>query len=152
MNGYAGRVLYVDLTTGKTRTEKLNERRKEVHRWHRLRHEALACQLQGRRRPLRQPACPRHWGQSQAPCSQQAEMVHAFISKSPETYAVGEAVSHGTFGAELKRAGYDAVILTGKSEKLVFLWIDDDSVQLLDAAHLGQISLRNRRHHQGRTW
>ena len=48
----------------------------------------------------------------------------------------GEAVCHGTFGAELKRAGYDAVILTGKAEKPVYLWIDDDSVQLLDAAKL----------------
>ena len=62
---------------------------------------------------------------------------HAFISKSPETDGVGEAVSHGTFGAELKRAGYDAVILTGKAEKPVYLWIDDDSVQLLDASQFG---------------
>jgi aldehyde:ferredoxin oxidoreductase len=61
---------------------------------------------------------------------------HAFISKSPETNLLGEAVSHGTFGAELKRAGYDAIILKGKAEKPVYLWIDDDSVQLLDAAHL----------------
>ena len=58
---------------------------------------------------------------------------HAFISKSPETGFVGEAVSHGTFGAEIKRAGYDAIILTGKAEKPLYLWIDDDSVQLLDA-------------------
>jgi aldehyde:ferredoxin oxidoreductase len=61
---------------------------------------------------------------------------HAFVSKSPETFAIGEAVAHGTFGAEMKRAGYDAVILKGKSEKPVYLWIDDDSVQLLDASHL----------------
>jgi aldehyde:ferredoxin oxidoreductase len=61
---------------------------------------------------------------------------HAFIAKSPATNGVGEAVSHGTFGAELKRAGYDAIILKGKAEKPVYLWIDDDSVQLLDAAHL----------------
>ena len=40
---------------------------------------------------------------------------HAFISKSPATDGVGEAVSHGTFGAEIKRAGYDAVIFTGQS-------------------------------------
>jgi aldehyde:ferredoxin oxidoreductase len=58
---------------------------------------------------------------------------HAFISKSPATGGVGEAVSHGTFGAEMKRAGYDAVIFTGKAEKPVYLWLDDDSVQLLDA-------------------
>jgi aldehyde:ferredoxin oxidoreductase len=61
---------------------------------------------------------------------------HAFISKSPATNGVGEAVSHGTFGAELKRAGYDAVVLTGKAERPVYLWIDDDSVQLLDAASI----------------
>jgi len=61
---------------------------------------------------------------------------HAFIAKSPQTHAIGEAVSHGTFGAEVKRAWYDAIILHGKSEKLVYLWIDDDSVQLLDASHL----------------
>src|SRR3990170_2399548 len=61
---------------------------------------------------------------------------HAFVAKSPATFAVGEAVAHGTFGAEMKRAGYDAVILRGKSEKPVYLWIDDDSVQLLDAANL----------------
>jgi len=61
---------------------------------------------------------------------------HAFIAKSPATNGIGEAVSHGTFGAELKRAGYDAVVIKGKSEKPVYLWIDDDSVQLLDASNL----------------
>jgi aldehyde:ferredoxin oxidoreductase len=61
---------------------------------------------------------------------------HAFVAKSPETFAIGEAVAHGTFGAEMKRAGYDAIIFKGKSEKPVYLWIDDDSVQLLDASHL----------------
>src|SRR3989337_2782535 len=61
---------------------------------------------------------------------------HAFVAKSPATFGAGEAVAHGTFGAEMKRAGYDAVIIKGKSEKPVYLWIDDDSVQLLDASHL----------------
>jgi aldehyde:ferredoxin oxidoreductase len=59
---------------------------------------------------------------------------HAFISKSPETNLLGETVSHGTFGAEIKRAGYDAVIITGKAEKPTYIWIDDDSVQVLDAS------------------
>jgi aldehyde:ferredoxin oxidoreductase len=61
---------------------------------------------------------------------------HAFISKSPETGLLAEAVSHGTFGAEIKRAGYDAIIITGKAEKPTYIWIDDDSVQLLDASPL----------------
>jgi len=61
---------------------------------------------------------------------------HAFVSKSPLTGGVGEAKSHGFFGAELKRAGYDAVIFEGRSEKPVYVWIDDDSVQIMDAKHL----------------
>jgi aldehyde:ferredoxin oxidoreductase len=61
---------------------------------------------------------------------------HAFVSKSPQTFGVGESKAHGSFGTELKRAGYDAVVIKGKAEKPVYLWIDDDSVQLLDASHL----------------
>jgi len=60
----------------------------------------------------------------------------AFVSKSPLTNGVGEAKSHGFFGADLKRAGYDAVIFEGRSEKPVYVWIDDDAVQLMDAKHL----------------
>lgn len=61
---------------------------------------------------------------------------HAFVSKSPQTFGVGEAKAHGTFGTELKRAGYDAVVVSGKSDRPVYVWIDDDAVQLLDASKL----------------
>jgi aldehyde:ferredoxin oxidoreductase len=60
----------------------------------------------------------------------------AFVAKSPLTNALGEAKSHGFFGADLKRAGYDVVLFEGKSEKPVYVWIDDDAVQLMDAKHL----------------
>ena len=36
----------------------------------------------------------------------------------------------------MKRAGYDAIVITGKAEKPVYLWIDDDSVQMLDASNI----------------
>ncbi|HSV49128.1 MAG TPA: aldehyde ferredoxin oxidoreductase C-terminal domain-containing protein, partial [Candidatus Acidoferrales bacterium] len=45
-------------------------------------------------------------------------------------------VSHGTFGAELKRAGYDAIVFTGKAEKPVYLWIDDEVIQVMDASKI----------------
>jgi len=61
---------------------------------------------------------------------------YAVSSKSPLTGIIAESKAHGFFGPELKRAGYDAVIFTGKSEKPVYAWIDDDSVQLMDAQHL----------------
>jgi aldehyde:ferredoxin oxidoreductase len=65
---------------------------------------------------------------------------YAVVSKSPLTETIGEGKAHGFFGAELKRAGYDAVIFTGKSDKLVYAWIDDDSIQLIDAQHLKGMS------------
>jgi aldehyde:ferredoxin oxidoreductase len=61
---------------------------------------------------------------------------YAVVSKSPATGGVGEAKAHGFFGPDLKRAGYDAVIITGKAEKLSYLWIDDDKVQVMSAEHL----------------
>ncbi|WNZ28270.1 MAG: aldehyde ferredoxin oxidoreductase family protein [Candidatus Bathyarchaeota archaeon] len=61
---------------------------------------------------------------------------YAVVSKSPVTELVCAAKTHGFFGAELKQAGYDAIVITGKSEKLVYVWIDDDSVQLVDASRL----------------
>ena len=138
MLGYAGKILYIDLTTGKTRTEKLSEDDAKNY----IGGIGLGMKL--------------YLSNSKAgvnPLSSENPLVlalgpvsgtmfptggngHAFISKSPETGGVGEAVSHGTFGAELKRAGYDAVILTGKAEKPVYLWIDDAAVQLLDASNV----------------
>lgn len=57
-------------------------------------------------------------------------------AKSPLTDAFGSANIGGFFGAELKYAGYDQIILSGKSEKPVYLWIDDDQVSLRDASDL----------------
>lgn len=65
---------------------------------------------------------------------------YAVVSKSPATGGVAEAKAHGFFGPDLKRAGYDAVIITGKAEKPIYLWIDDDKVQLMDAKDLWGMS------------
>lgn len=42
----------------------------------------------------------------------------------------------GHWGVELKYAGYDGVVVTGASERPVYLWIEDERVELRDAAHL----------------
>ena len=75
-------------------------------------------------------------GQFQEPCSQQAATDTPSYPNHPQQAASAEAVSHGTFGAELKRAGYDAIIFTGKAEKPVYLWIDDEAIQVMDASKL----------------
>ena len=138
MLGYAGRVLHVDLTTGNTRTEKLNEETAKKY----IGGIGLGMKLWlTHSKPGVDPLNPENplvlaLGPVSGTMFPTGGNGHAFISKSPATNGVGEAVSHGTFGAELKRAGYDAIILTGKSEKPVYLWIDDDSVQLLDASQV----------------
>jgi aldehyde:ferredoxin oxidoreductase len=134
--GYAGRVLHVDLTTGKTRVEKLEEETAKKY----VGGIGLGMKLYiANSKAGVDPLNPENplvlaLGPISGTMFPTGGNGHAFISKSPQTNMLGEAVSHGTFGAELKRAGYDAVILTGKAEKPVYLWIDDDSVQLLDAS------------------
>ena len=57
-------------------------------------------------------------------------------AKSPLTDGYGEAEAGGYWGPELKRAGYDAIILEGKSEKPVYLWLGSGEPELRDASHL----------------
>jgi len=42
----------------------------------------------------------------------------------------------GFFGPELKQAGYDKIVIRGKSPSLVYLWINNDKVEIRDAGHL----------------
>jgi len=57
-------------------------------------------------------------------------------AKSPLTGAYGEAEAGGYWGAELKRAGFDAIIFEGKASSPVYLWIKDQKVELRDASRL----------------
>ena len=57
-------------------------------------------------------------------------------AKSPLTGFVGDSNSGGDFGAELKYAGYDMIIIEGQSETPVYLWVNDENVELRDASHL----------------
>lgn len=55
---------------------------------------------------------------------------------SPQTELMAFSMMGGFWAPELKYAGYDKVILRGKSEKLVYLWIHNDTVEIRDASHL----------------
>ncbi len=57
-------------------------------------------------------------------------------AKSPLTGAYGEGDVGGFWGAELKHAGFDAIIVEGKSPRPVYLWIHDGEVEIRDASHL----------------
>ncbi len=55
---------------------------------------------------------------------------------SPQTLLMAYSMMGGFFAPELKFAGYDKIIFRGKSPKLVYLWINNDKVEIRDAAHL----------------
>jgi len=55
---------------------------------------------------------------------------------SPQTNLMAFSMMGGFWAPELKYAGYDKVILRGKSPDLVYLWINNDKVEIRDASHL----------------
>ena len=117
MYGYAGKVLYIDLNTGKTWVESLNpEFAKKYVGGIGL---GMRLWLDNSTEGV-DPLSPENplvlsLGPISGTVFPTAGNGHSFVAKSPATFGIGEAVAHGTFGSELKRAGYDAIIFKGKS-------------------------------------
>lgn len=61
---------------------------------------------------------------------------NAVGAKSPLTGGFGAAEVGGSWGAELRRAGWDGIVIKGAAEKPVYLWIQDDQVEIRDASDL----------------
>ena len=57
-------------------------------------------------------------------------------SYSPQTKLLGFSMMGGFWAPELKYAGYDRIIIKGKAPELVYLWIENDKVEIRDAKHL----------------
>ncbi len=60
----------------------------------------------------------------------------SICAKSPYTGSFFHSIFGGFWGPELKFAGYDGLVVEGMSEEPVYLWIDNDKVELRDARHL----------------
>jgi aldehyde:ferredoxin oxidoreductase len=135
---YAGQILYVDLSTGKVKTKPLKKNMAKQY----IGGIGLGIRLlMDNSKPGKDAFSPENplifaTGPLSGTMGPTAGNGYAVVSKSPATGGVAESKAHGFFGPEVKRAGYDAIVFTGKSEKLVYAWIDDDSVHLLDAQHL----------------
>ena len=57
-------------------------------------------------------------------------------SKSPESGHLGDSNMGGEFGAELVKAGFGHLVITGRSPGPVFLWIKDGEIEIRDAQEL----------------
>lgn len=77
---------------------------------------------------------------------------HGVGGKSPLTGTIGSAEAGGWWGHELKRAGFDAVVVHGKARNPVYLWIHNGAVEIRPADHLwgrdtGDVEAAIRREH-----
>jgi aldehyde:ferredoxin oxidoreductase len=63
-------------------------------------------------------------------------------SKSPMTGGFGKSEVGGFWATELKRAGYDALIVEGRAESPVYIWIHDSEVSIRDAGHIWGMNVR----------
>ena len=61
---------------------------------------------------------------------------HGVGAKSPLTGAIASSEVGGWWGHEFKRSGFDALIVHGRAERPVYLWISDGEVEIRQAGHL----------------
>ena len=138
MFAYAGKILRVNLSTGKVSTERLSEKMAKDY----IGGIGLGIRLlMDNSKAGVDPFDPDNpiiylTGPLSGTLGPTGGNSYAVVSKSPATGGVANAEAHGFFGPDLKRAGYDAVIITGKAPKLSYLWIDDDNVKIMNAEHM----------------
>lgn len=136
-NGYCGSVMHVDLSDRTARVERPDDAfyRTYLGGWGIVAHELLQRAPKGV-----DPFAPENplvfatgvLTGSMAPSSGR----HAVGAKSPLTGGFGEADVGGFWGTQLKSAGLDAVVITGRSDEPVYLWIRDGEVRFRDAGRL----------------
>jgi aldehyde:ferredoxin oxidoreductase len=62
-------------------------------------------------------------------------------AKSPLTGYLGDSGARGFFAPELRWAGHDQIVFTGAAETWVYLFIDNDQVEIRDASHLAGLDI-----------
>ncbi len=135
--GFAGKIARIDLTTGTVTQEDLNEIfcRKYIGGA-----GFVAYYLYNEMKPRVDPLGPENMMVfALGPATGTAlpgSGRHCVGAKSPLTGGIAKSEVGEFWGAELKRAGFDALIITGKAPKPVYLWITDGEVAVKDAAHL----------------
>ena len=65
---------------------------------------------------------------------------YAVVTKSPLTGFIADSLSSGFFALELKRTGLDALVITGRASSQVYIFIDNQEVEVRDAEHLWEKS------------
>ena len=137
MNGYAGKIVFVDLTSGRVSKESLPEK---LYR-SLLGGTGLGAKiLYERVKSGVDPLGPENMlgflsGLLVGTATPMATK-YMVVSKSPLSNTWGDANSGGLLGSELKAAGYDGIFFTGTAAKPVYVFVNDDSIEIRNATHL----------------
>jgi len=135
--GFAGKMLFVDLTKGSLKDEELSE---SIARNY-IGGPALGARvLYNMMKPGVDPLGPDNVvGFITGALSGSGAFFsgrYTVVCKSPVTGGFNDGNSGGHFGPELKKAGYDAVFIRGVAKKPVYLWINDGKAEIRSAAKL----------------
>ncbi len=137
ISGYMGKILWVNLSTGKTKIETPDE---SLYKEYIGGYGLGAKLLYDHMKPGADPLGPDNiLGLVTGPFTGTpipAGARYAAVAKSPITGGWGDANSGGYFGPYLKFSGFDGVFFTGVSKKPVYLLIDEGKAVLKDASHL----------------
>lgn len=135
--GYTGKLLFVDLSTGKLQEETPDEK---LYRDFIGGYGVGARVIYDRQKPGVDPLGPDNiLGFISGPLTGTPAIGgtrYAVVGKSPLTNGWGDANSGGYFGPHLKFAGYDGVFFSGISDKPVYLLLDNGKAELKDASSL----------------
>lgn len=137
LGGYMGRILYVDLTTEQTRVESLDPYLARSIIGGSGLAVSLLLQLGADKVEPLDPESPLIFAVGPL-AGTRVPLSGRFVvaARSPLTGLYGEAESGNSFAVGLKAAGYDALVVTGRAERPVYLSINDDQVQIRPADHL----------------
>ena len=135
--GYHGKILHVDLTQGQLEIEEPDEKFYRTYMGgsgmamtYLLRNTPAGADPLGPDNTL----CLMCSALTGVPISGQSRVTAT--AKSPISDLVGDAQAGGFWPAELKNAGFDGIVLKGKAERPVYLWVHEGTAELRDASHL----------------
>lgn len=133
-NCYMGKMLRVDLTTGDITTRPVGSEYTDLFIGgrgvaSRLLYEEVPPDVDPFDPENRLIFCPGALHGTGAPAASRTTVA----TRSPLTYLHGDGHSGATWGGELKRAGYDVLVIKGRAENPVYLYIENDRVELRDA-------------------
>ena len=137
MSGYCGKYLRIDLSSGSIKVEKLDLEIAKKYIGGRglgtyLIDKEVGAEVEALSEANKIVIATGPLTGSKAPTGGR----YMVVTKSPLSGTIASSNSGGFWGAELKKAGFDLIILEGKSETPCYISIKDDDVQIKDAGNL----------------